>query len=1427
MADDYAKVKSQLDGTDEQEEQAIEQAVTESQGSWASRMLNKGVSAGSNLVKNAADVGTKALAGGLAAVQSVSVTSVAVVLSMAIGVGGVFTSGEDYPIEYRDDYIATNQYACLDEYSEAYAGVFGSLNEQPLPEQDNNVLVRLKEINEWSKEYVNQSIPDKLVCDEPDCVYYGHEGCTDPDHAVRQVSNGTDTYSVSGAKIDLANVKRIHSFFSAYGLTDVQIAAICGVMTVESHVDFTSVENYNIQGERYNLDPSVATSRFGFKPWAEGLGGSPITTATCIHQIINNTQPGPEDSIDYSSYSSDHSKIWKLGIGIVGFTDGPGFQLNTYLRNYADYINDRVTLIQRLIEGTKGWQEDLRKRAADLYHIAYGAKDVTKRGNATCYIKEVESLLILGGPEKSTGWEWKTAYNDYIEADKAFKKIVDEYNSMMLPYIEAADELRSQSWKYHTFSEISDGTAYSIVFEKHDAKKEHVKYTTDYGSGEFVTTCVPEELKECDQGEKTIDYVEYNVRNNIDVVFAQMEPVYEEEDKGALSKFIMVCHCLPDPGTKPVFDTDAVSAAASAAATEAANAAIESGGSPMEAAALAAQEVWEKARSDFEKALSDWEKANADYVEAQMEHEQVQALIDTVNSFSGDFQSKYEAVQAEKENYDEKLKKFNQKSQAHAVSVVKFYNALHDYYTAAEFDMEAMIRDAAFRDTSVYNDVMLFTFAANNYQFNASLDGERLSFREVFRCLNDGTEVDDPDSDKEPDPTVSELRLYYELWQNYAKYATNLPHSGKYINWWTPEVQLLYLVGGSYRSELGRGIKISDEYRLETNPTGCPICSANVGKYDTAGQYYYEWMSTWKGDDYTGRDITTATKNFFYDMISGGFDDGSLQLRTEYAYAYYYMFQYGTPYQKAIAYTSVGGEAADIMDEMIAEGRWQTNTSNTLSDTAMPHNDKWKEYQTAEITRQWEIDTSTSMSSSLLSILGEKQSRSKVNLLENIWNGCRYINVIDNSTLGNAAIYLADNPLIYESKDNKYYIMKYGDGESSAAEPVSALYKVVYNIINRRLADNGKPTMGGDEMMTDGFTFVKTAVLWSGLDKEFENITNIDELSVYLEEASSSIWQNSEDYQSSMLIGKGNTRIWEQRKLGPYYDDSGEPYYKYKWYLVPRVLAYDISSNTNLKWYDGIREDSFANSPNGDAYEDFDYWNIHYVDEHDTNNMPLTIKGHPTDGYGRPLNENGRTADWVRVDWECWDEDCPICRGRGGHGDTSVLLPGDIIIGPDCVGMWLGEDTVQAMYPLEEERRDKLVYVGGTDAQKMKSMNNGMGFTWSQPCSSYINHDVDCPTHVAEDALPTAPMPSDPDSCVPYNPYGKWTVYRLSVSNYTDSYRSAGVTYSHSGDDDWEIWYKYRYKGMEPAADTKRYLQEVRKDLNKEIYTNYGRDTRG
>ena len=1378
MADEeYAKTKTQLDGVDEQEEQAIKNAVTKSKGSFASRLFNKGANAGANLVKGAADVGTKVTAGGLAAVQSVSATSLAVVLSTVLGLTSGMTGGDDYPVAYRDD-ASDDVYQCVDHYSEAYAGLFGSLDDQPLPDQDNNVLLRLKEINEWSKAYVGQSVPDSLVCDEPTCVFYGNTGCTDPDHPVKRVSNGEYTYYDTGGRIDLANVMRIHDFFREYGLTDVQIAAICGVMTIESRVDFTSLENYNISGERYNLDPSATTSEFGFKPWAEGLGSSPITTASCIHQISSNTYTGPDSGMDYASYASEHDAIWKLGIGIVGFTDGPGFQVNTCIRNYADYINDRVRLIQRLVEGTKGWQDDLRKRAADAYTYAYGAVGTSLRGTANNF-----------DVAPSTAYDYKKAWKEYQKAEKELEEAVNEYNKLADEYVAAANAIRGNGWEYHSYTETPVSgdvtTAYHIRFEKHDIPKDHVKYTTDYGSGKFYTTCELEKLKETGPSEVTINYTEYNGVNETDIVYPQMEPIYEEDDKGALSTFSLICNCPPKPTPPDKTVSDPCP------------------GHPEGESCPGHSHT----EPDYEDPT--YLAELAEYNKAIAEHATAESLISTANGLVASVQAQYKVVQEKKKIYDVKLADFNAKSQAHAISVVKFYNALQDYYTAAEFDMESMIHDASFRNTSIYDETFFYTRAAYEYKFDASLDGEKLTYRRLFsELLNDG----EADADTGENPTIKELRLYYELWQNYAKYATNLPQSGKYINWWTPEVQLLFLVGGSYRPELndGKGLKISDEYRLSTNPENCPICSKDVPEYDNVGQFYYDWMSTWAGDDYTGRDITTATEKFFHEMISGGFDDGSLQLRTEYAYAYYYMFQYGTPYQKAIAYTSVNGQANDIMNEMIAEGRWQTNSSNTLSDTAMPHNDKWKKYQTATVSRQWEIDTSTSMSSSLLATLGKEQSHSKVNLLENIWNGCRYVNVIDNSTIGNAAIYLTDNPLIYADKSDPYYIMKYGDKENSATEPVSSLYKVVYNVINQRLSDNGKPTMGGDDMMTDGFTFVKTAVLWSGLDKEFENITNKDELSKYLQESTSSIWNGGETYKTSTAVGSGNTKIWEQRKLGPYYNSGGGVYYKYKWYLVPRVLNDTPSSNTGTGWYDGIREDEEANKPNGDHDEDLDSWYVHHVDEHDVNNMPSVYKGYSENGYVRDKNDNGMLADWVRVDWECWDPECAVCHGKGGHGDTSKLLAGDIIIGPTTVGMWLGESTVQSMYPTEINSTDKLVYVGGNDAQKIKSMSDSTGFTWSKPCSLYVNHDTECIHTQPTTSLETA----DPSHCEPYYAADKWTVYRLSVPNYTDDYRSAGVTYKHSGDDEWEIWYKYRYKGMEPSADTKEYLHKVREDVN-------------
>ena len=76
MADEeYAKTKTQLDGVDEQEEQAIKNAVTKSKGSFASRLFNKGANAGANLVKGAADVGTKVTAGSVRVCNIISCCS--------------------------------------------------------------------------------------------------------------------------------------------------------------------------------------------------------------------------------------------------------------------------------------------------------------------------------------------------------------------------------------------------------------------------------------------------------------------------------------------------------------------------------------------------------------------------------------------------------------------------------------------------------------------------------------------------------------------------------------------------------------------------------------------------------------------------------------------------------------------------------------------------------------------------------------------------------------------------------------------------------------------------------------------------------------------------------------------------------------------------------------------------------------------------------------------------------------------------------------------------------------------------------------------------------------------------------------------------------------------------------------------------------
>lgn len=1376
--------------------------------------------------KRAADAvkttGTRVVAGGLAAAQTVSVTSVAAALAIIFGLTS--PTGEDFNTTYRDDIKPENPYECLDEYSDAYRGIFGTINESPLAPQNATIVQRLKEINEWSKTYVGQSIPDRLVCTEPDCPYFGHEGCKEADHGVKQVNDGTYTYYDSGAQIDLANVRRIHDFFSAYGLTDVQIAAICGVMTMETRIDFTSIEGYNIQGDRYNLDPSAATDEYAFKPWAEGIS-SPINTPTCIHEIAAHQAEytGPDQPIDYAGYSAEYGSIHKLGIGIVGFTDGPGFYNNTFLRNYADRINDRVTLIQKLVEGSRGWREELRQRAADLYHYAYGAEGEDKRGTANHYVEKVEekTLLILPEPDPniSTGWRWKKAYEEYVAAEKALEQAVNEYNDLASQYQAVADELRGTAWKYHELTEDEVGTVFDIVFEKHSIEDMDKKTTDINADNRYVDISVAEELKAVVPDDPTDDiYIEYlenpsGKKNHTDVLFPEANPIYQENPTGPLSRFGVKCKHPSNPGPKPTLNLP------EPPEPPGGNASIEDAMNYM-LALKAWENACEDARDAYNSAMANWNKQSQAVEEAKKEHARIMALVSKANGLVDDILAAYENVQEKKEIYFEKLAEFNAAAFAHAKSVVNFYNALQDYYTAVLFDMESKIRDAAFISTTIFDDTPFYTRAAYEYVFHLSINDEELKFRDVFGDINPNA-TSTLDDDK---PSIQEMRLYYELWQNYAKYATNLPQNGKYINWWTPEVQLLFLVGGSYNAEKGQGIKVKDELR---EPCEQGICGQSVPERDTVGQYYYDWMSTWKGENYTARDITTATKNFFYDMISGGFDDGTLQARTEYAYAYYYMFQYDSPYQQAINYAAAGGEASKIMDEMIAEGRWQTNTSNTLSDTAMPHNDKWKPYQTNEIVRQWEIDTSTSMSTSMLATLGEKQSHSRVNLLTDIWNGCRYINVISNDTIGNAAMYLVDNPLIYKDSSDKYYKMKYGEGENSATEPVSSLAHVVFDTINGRLSRNGKAQMGGE--ISDGFNFVKTSILWSGMDTEFENINSVDDLKEYLKEATSSIWQDppEEEYQtdpdSAKSIGRGNSKIWEQRKLGPYYDESGNVYYRYQWVLVPRVLADEEMVDTDLKWYDDMRNDPDAERSFGDVDEDLDKWDVHNVDEHDTNNAPSIAKGEDVDGYKRKLNENGRNADWIRVDWECWDKECEECGGVGGHGDYDLLCPGDIIIYGSSVYLWLGEETVQNMFPLEKTSGSGLCIAGGDSATKLKSIAD-IGFEWSKPCENYINHDTPCPDHGSLEDLPTTPEKADEESCIPYNPEGKWTVYRLITPNYTDAYRSAGIIYNPNDDIDWETWFKYRYKGMAPSADTKQYLEEIRKEIGQQINTDYPRD---
>jgi hypothetical protein len=1849
-------------------------------------------------VGNVANVGVNLATGGLASVKSLvqsgSVGGAAGLLSLVFGLFSMgLTGGQiDKTMAVRDDALIIDEKTCLDEYVDAYKGVFGSINTSPLAEQNHTVVTRLHEINEWSKNFVGQKTSTRLLCADPNCGWHGKEGCPNPDHKIQADEENYQRYDGSDElQIDLAAVRRVHSFLSAYGLTDVQIAAILGCATVESHIDFTCLEGYSLEGDRYGLDPSreitkktkgedgkEAEKQYGFKRWAEGLGDSPITVATCMKQIKGNAKSyeGEDQPLNYGEYSSKFPAIKKLGIGLIGFTDGDSFWNNTFLRNYADYLNDRVKYIQDVVEGSKGWQDELRQRSADVFHVVYGAQEKGKDGKPTrgCATKfedyvDPKTLLIMyfddngsgaseeeekaamadcskkfqyweerkedgklpngqddpdvdaqdKGKIKSSGKLYKDAYERYRKAEVALDEQQQKYNEAVNAYNaklneimngpnmqpgdkpvevgvpqndESADgkevtyggTMESKGWKYHTVIISEDGSPTGgrlkqVTFDDHDPEKKEgqeksdlAKMVTDKdgdgksengsdegtqakspeddkeqkyievfsdddvgkrydedkvengmdkfeghvedqldpdknlwempGEGkngwdsaectEVTTNCV-EIIRECEcdddthedeQGQKedgeakdkggipeyarehdkdldepddvleikdqkweSTAWVEYKYRadpdtekgeeespegkgiNNFDVCYRRAETTWSEpnykasrtvtvkdrkervgnnrkgqlEDlslgsdaiqvtcnhgtgMGVAGKFFMgqfyARPSNPNGFTQGQINpysnnednftrygwTNPYSAYAGANPYDQfiydyynrpimVNPTWEKY-NEMQAEYSALQNKynqWQQQYDQWQQQYNEWSSQMAAYdaipapemsgdsnEEAMKEHKQLEQLIgelqdlaekvaylseDTstgaptgVDSDLDDVKDQYDWQLFRKKHieFDEAKKEFNKWARVFAHDTTMFYNALQDNYTAAEMNFEQMMRDGTYTQEDVMKGIQWYTKPVFEYSFKDSIqrtyekensnaeEKEPLKFMDLFRKDNfidlfypeEAEKMSDEDK-KEYKIDPQKIRLYYELWQNYAKWETDLPHSGNYINWWTPEVQLLWMVGGSYDPETGKGLKVREKYKEQD--CGC----TPPPDYDTdSSKYLYTWMSTWAGDSYTARDITTATRAYYYDQVSGGFDDGTLKLRTEYAYAYYYMLQYDTPYQQTIQYASVGGQAAEIMDEMIAEGRWQTNTSNTLSDEAMPHNDKWKEYQeNLPVTRLWDIDSSTNLSYSMLSTLSDTQNHSRVNLLGSIWNGCRYVNYVDNSTVGSAALYLVDDPL-FDKTDSDMFKEKYGENYKPDTEKGSPLAKSVFQGINKLLERNGKTAMKGEHINAsdDGFDFVKTCVLWSGMDKEWENLEELGKdkktdksLKQYMYEATSSVWDtgggddDTPDYQKDYdsekgKTGRGNNRIWEHRRMGPYYDEKGEKYWTFKWVLVPRVLDPDDDDKQSQApdkgdWYaiirteengarksdieddEYIRGDSRGNAEEDwDHYDEYDFDNagkkMDPYDEHLVNDQPYKKMGdvgedkyftkledprtYEENGYFRKLNEdNDRTADWQRVDWECWDPDCEECSGKGGHGNAKLLAQGDIIIydggdgGKSEIYIWLGDDLVRTMYPEvaldytdDTKIEDKLTIAGGPAqpqngsggsdsgkgrATKIRSMNE-IGMEWSKPCSDYENHEKGCTNEEHNRGSKECKAP-DPDSCQPYNPEGKWTVYRMMVSNYTDDYRQVGIIMDPNDEELWKIYSDNRWKGMEQVTQDKTYLTKVREEL--------------
>ena len=251
---------------------------------------------------------------------------------------------------------------------------------------------------------------------------------------------------------------------------------------------------------------------------------------------------------------------------------------------------------------------------------------------------------------------------------------------------------------------------------------------------------------------------------------------------------------------------------------------------------------------------------------------------------------------------------------------------------------------------------------------------------------------------------------YFYLWKKYIYNTTTVPETGLYINWWDLDAQLMFLVSDSK---------------------------------------YADKIQGWNSND--ARGINEATKYFKQEVMQS--NDGTLTKAQNTAYAFYYMFQYDTPYVEAIKAANKEGQAGEIVQKWIDAYEWMPSAMDNMN------------------------------ANTLLNAVDVTYQRSTVNTLGQLANKCRYVDVLDNSSLAKAALLLCRH-------------------DNFANTNATDLYAIVASSIGSRSIVSTDPTISVDDAKLKWVrNWLMFSCQWSGADANIDDIlgsvTNMSSLNNY------------------------------------------------------------------------------------------------------------------------------------------------------------------------------------------------------------------------------------------------------------------------------------------------------------------------------------------